>query len=468
MIVLIKLINFIRSSSMVSSDNYKRIILCLSVFLAIIIFISLYFIKMKTDNVLEVNQSDRIIKDTRLKENKSIYEKDNPGELIKVYINVFPTIDGEGNYYNLSSFDLVADWNTDFNPVLDANIQFISGGKQLEIYKTITPNAFIRVRGDKGASLKSYRIKLIDGEYNGQSVFNIDKNLKDPSRIANKLAHDLIKDLDHISGFRTNFLQLFIKDASLSSDEFFSCGLYTHIEQPNKAYLRNHGLDENGNLYMAENFDFKLTSELKNSDAPDYDKQAFESVLSIREGKDHTGLINMLKDINDTEKNFNDVFNFYFNEDNYLTWFSINILLYNTYATNRNFLLYNPSSSPVWYFLPWDFKGIFLSEDNSSDNQYIMDKFLNVDLHRRYFEQEGNLKKLHNKIEKLISDQFSPKRIKTLKKSYMPILLELMDKYPDNVLLSEPINTYISFIDKIDEYIFLNYQIFRDWYEEHK
>ena len=61
-------------------------------------------------------------------------------------------------------------------------------------------------------------------------------------------------------------------------------------------------------------------------DDPLYNKEAFETVLSIREGKEHSKLIKMLKDINDENKEFNQLFHSYFHEENDLTWLSINIL----------------------------------------------------------------------------------------------------------------------------------------------
>lgn len=452
------------------SNKVKKISLNLSFFLALILFFCLYLV-----NTIKQNQRDNNLnspeKDTKIAEDKSIYNNDNPGELTDVYISVFPTKDKEGKIYDFSSLDVIANWDIN-NPILDANVQFLSAENEPERYQMRTPNSTVRVRGNRSASLKSYRIKIMDNidAYKGQAVFNVDKNLRDPSRIANKLAHDLIKDLEHISGFRTDFFRLYIKDASASGaeDEFHYYGLYTHIEQPNKTYLRSRGLDDKGSIYRAENFNFQLTPELKNVDDSEYNEQEFETVLAIREGKKHTKLINMLKDINDPNKDFNDIFYTYFNEDNYLTWLSVNILLGNADAMSGGFLLYNPSNSSIWYLLPWDFNGIFLWMEDGTEMPSILDKMTDVILHRRYLEQEGNLKKLHDKIEELISGPFSSKKIKVTKKSYKPVLLELMDQYPDNVLLNTPITTYMANIDQIDEYIFMNYQDFLAWYDRRK
>ena len=90
--------------------------------------------------------------------------------------------------------------------------------------------------------------------FKGQTVFNIDKNLRDPSRIANKLAHDLIIDLEHISGFRTTFLEVYVRTTPrIEESEYNSFGLYTHIEQPNRDISRSRGLDDDVYLIYSQN-----------------------------------------------------------------------------------------------------------------------------------------------------------------------------------------------------------------------
>lgn len=452
-----------------NSDRVKRISLRLSVVLATILFCCLYMINLN----IEENQSveaglGTLIKDMGIKENKSIYDGHNPGDISKVYINALPTRGEDNKPIDISVFDLMADWNSELNPVLDANVQFYSYEKPAARPVNV-PNASLRVRGNPGASLKSYRIKFMDGidAFQGQAVINLNKYLKDPSRIANKLAHDLIIDLEDISGFRTSFLEVYIRDASLKDDEseFHSYGLYTHIEQPNKAYLKSHGLDQNGSLYRAENFCFELTPQLRNIDDPDYDKKSFETVLGIREGKDHSKLIQMLKDLNDESKDFDQVFHTYFNEDNYLTWLSVNILLGNVTSVSEGFLLYNPNNSSVFYLLPWDFDGIFQWMKDESDTISINEQLQQVALHRRYLEQDENIEKLKAKLEELKSDAFSPNKVKSLIKSYKPILLEMMDQYPENILSAIPYNEQIAYLEQIDDRIIMNYNEFIKLYD---
>ena len=458
-----------------NSDRVKKFILGLSVILAMTLFFCLYIINQKIERANGKNgqaaDSDAVMANHNnfvLKENKSIYNRYKPGDFFAVYINVFPTKDKDEKVYDFSDFDLVAEWDKDFSPLLNANVQFDNRDRQPKGQAINIPNASIRVRGNPSASLKSYRIKFLNGTegFSGKSIFNLDKQLNDPSRIANKLAHDLINNLEHISGFRTNFLEVYIRDDSIKEEtDFISYGLYTHIEQPNKAYLRSRGLDEYGSIYRAEDFYFRLEPQLKNVDDSDYDEQSFETVLAIREGKDHSKLIKMLKDINDESKDFDKVFHTYFDEDNYLTWLSINILLGNADGMSEGFLLYNPSNSSVFFLLPWDFDGIFNWMYEDSEMHNIYEGLNNVVLHRKYLQQDGNIEKLKERIEELKNNEFSPKQVKSLIKHYKPILLEMMDQYPDNVLSSIPLNEQMAYLGQIDERILINYHEFMKQYD---
>lgn len=456
-----------------NSDRIKKIILNLSVVLAMIIFICLYMINLRNENENDKDvKSQDSVKSTSanspmFKENKNIYNSYKFDEFFDVYINVFATKAEDGRTYDFSDFDLIADWNDKLNPKLNASVRFVNRGKKAKQQAIGSANATIRVRGNPGSALKSYRIKFMDGTegIKGQSTFNLDKNLNDTSRIANKLAHDLIIDLKHISGFRTSFLEVFIRDDELKEKaDFYTYGLYTHIEQPNKAYLKSHGLDENGSIYRAEDFYFKLTPQLKDVDDPDYDEKAFETVLAIREGKDHSKLLRMLKDLNDDSKDFDKVFHTYFDEDNYLTWLSINILLGNVEAMSEGFLMYNPSSSSVFYLLPWDFDGIFNWMNDDDDAPSIYDGLNNVVLHKKYLQKTENIDKLRKRIEEIKNNEFSPEKVKLLIKTYKPVILEMMDKYPDNILSSIELNKLVAYLGQIDERILINYNTFMERY----
>ncbi|MBH1941525.1 CotH kinase family protein [Mobilitalea sibirica] len=405
-----------------------------------------------------------------LRENKNIYLDQDPKKLTKVYITVFPTEDEEGDILNFSAFDLHKSLDKKYNPILNANVQIVNEKDELNQNQNINSvNATIQVRGNssRGASYKSYRIKMKDGAdtFYGQSVLNLNKHQFDDSKIANKFSMDIMSRIENIASLRTNFMVVYIRDASLPADnqEYEYYGLYTHVEQPNKNYLRIRGFDDNGTLYKATNFEFRLTPQLKNVDDPAYNQEEFESVLSIREGKDHSKILKMLEEVNDPNKDFHQVFTTYFNEENYLTWLACNILLGNEDTISHNYILYNPTNSLTWYFLPWDYDGTFQFGEFESTNAtpYTLkgiQRLTGVQLHRRYFKQNGNLEKLTKKVEELLETAFSKSRVENLLNSYQTVLNKTMYLPPDLLISSMDPSEYKDYHDQFYEQIQLNYE----------
>lgn len=98
--------------------------------------------------------------------------------------------------------------------------------------------------------------------------------------------------------------------------------------------------------------------------------------------------------------------------------------------------------------------------EDEANIQNIYELMTDVVLHRKYLEQDGNKDKLKSRIEELMADSFSSKRIKALRKQYKPVLLEMIGTYPDDVLLTIKPNEYMAYIDRIDERILMNYREF--------
>ena len=74
-------------------------------------------------------------------------------------------------------------------------------------------------------------------------------------RFRNKMAYDLIKEINQMMGLRTQFVHLYVKDLTDSENGVFEdYGLYTQVEQLNKAALKAHGLDSTGQLYKVNFF----------------------------------------------------------------------------------------------------------------------------------------------------------------------------------------------------------------------
>ena len=207
-------------------------------------------------------------------------------------------------------------------------------------------------------------------------------------------------------------MHLYVKDTTEndSKAKFEDYGLYTQVEQINKTYLRNHGLDENGQLYKANMFEFmRYHDAIKESTDPDYDKTRFEEVLEIKGSDDHSKLIAMLDDLNNYSIPIETTFQKYFDEDNYFTWLAFQLLTGNTDTNSQNFYLYSPQNGSKWYFISWDNDGAWKYEEDivykAVDSGYNytqgVSNYWGCILHQRVLKSETYRQKLNDKMNEL-------------------------------------------------------------------
>ena len=457
--------------------KHDTLILTLATLGAAALFIFLYWRSLipieaaepQPSNALEdwdISQSN--MNGAPFQEDKGIYTQD--AGIYDVYISVFPTKDKDGNMLDFSCFDLHTARDHSYNPILNCNIQILPEGEKPDpLLDLDNKNATIRVRGNssRGVSYKSYKVKLDQeaGDFFGQTNLNINKHAGDVSKISTKLQTDLLARVDHIGSYRTYFMRLWIRDASLPEDEqeFEYYGLYTETEQPNKTYLEARSLSSNAVMYKAQDFSFALNDALRNVDDPLYSEEEFEGVLSIREGNSHEKLLAMLTAVNDPTANFEEVFHTYFDEENYLTWLSFNLLMGNEDIINHNFILYSPENSMTWYFIPWDFDGAlrfgeYRSTFSQPDSLRGIQTLNSGILHRRYFRLDGSLDKLERKMRELLSESITRELTESLIRSYKPVLEKTMALQPDIELLDMPPNELIPYVDGLYDGILSNYE----------
>ena len=232
-------------------------------------------------------------------------------------------------------------------------------------------NASMRQRGGgaRFADQKSFRIKLDSKNdlWRNERFLQLNKHPFESSRIRNKVAFDVMSQIPHLPSMRTQLVNLWIDDGEGPVDY----GLFTHVERPNDDYLERHGLDKDGNLYQAEDFRFDaddLEDIAVDEDGEPLSDIRFESVLDIKEGKDHRGLFNMMSALHDPDRDFESVLDQYFNLNNVKTWMAVNILLQQADATRHNYYLYQPSDSEKFYFLPWDYDAALKGWDEPENN----------------------------------------------------------------------------------------------------
>ncbi|UKS25800.1 CotH kinase family protein [Paenibacillus sp. HWE-109] len=385
-----------------------------------------------------------------LKESRAIYELDKSDGLHIMYVTILKS----GSSKNKPVFSFSEMNNTsgrmpdnEADPQVEVIIQEgdetgpVKGGIG---FNEKTANATLEIRGNtsRAANQKSYKIKLNNkaGLWQEHKILNLNKHAFELSRVRNKLSFDYLKLIPNMSSLRTHFVQLKVKDltTTVPAKEFVDYGLYTDIEQPDKTFLKYHGLDPNGNLYKANNFLFQRYPDvLVEANDPRYNKSEFEKILKINASENHTKFLHMLDEVNDTSKNINDIVDTYFNRDNFLTWMATNILLDNTDTINQNYMLYSPSNSETWYFLPWDYDGgwdwygqgpketkLRASWGNGIANYW--DSLLQ----RRFFKDPANVKQLNEKIEEL-SKIITKERTQSFLNSYHPIVTKFVNNAPD-------------------------------------
>lgn len=315
-----------------------------------------------------------------------------------------------------------------------------------------TKNATLRLRGHSSrlAEQKSYRVKLASGItlWRGEGTLQLNKHPYDLSRVRNKLAFDLFRDIPHIPSLRTQFVQVSIKNKNASGVEYASAdfGLFTHVEKMGKEYLANRKLPTDGNIYKAEDFEFQLNDNLKLKDNGDVlSKTNFEKTLSLEaDNKNHKKLIEMLTALNDPATDFNAFFAKYFDKSNYLTWMATSILMGNRDTVNQNFALYQPNGSDKFYFLPWDYDGSFGFEDQpdikAANNLYApwqlaASNWWGVPLHQRFMSDPKLLADLKAAVEEVYSKYLSSDKIKAKLDSYQALVAPFVAAAPDNTYL---------------------------------
>lgn len=227
-------------------------------------------------------------------------------------------------------------------------------------YGQVSSNCTVQIRGQSSSlgTQKNYKIKLKEnkGDWRGQTTIALNKHQSEGLRFRNKMAFDMMADIEEIMSLRTTFVHLYVKDTTESEDaRFEDYGIYTQVEQLNKTALERHGLDKRGHLYKVNLCEFYRYEEiLVLKDDPAYDEQKFEEILEVKGDDDHTKLITLLEKLNDYSISIEEILAEHFDIENITYWLAFNMLVGNIDTQNRNFYLYSPLNSERWYIYPWD------------------------------------------------------------------------------------------------------------------
>ena len=432
-----------------------------------------------------------LISEQNISDNSYLYLEDDEDSLVTMYLTVTKGAEGGPTDHtwsevNANSVFYYQDLGIDRYQV-EAILQVGDENGPVEGslgYGVSMPNAVVQIRGNttSESEQKSFKIELNDdaGEWRDQSTIALNKHPYDFTRMKNKLAYDIIKDIPDMISFRTQFVRLYVKDESSDAQnpQFVDYGLFTQVEQPNRRYLANHGLDKNGHFYKPGFFEFhRYEDEIKLIDDAGYDYASFERIIETKGNDDHTKLIGMLEELNDYDIPIETTFEKYFNSDNYFKWLAFQILTGNVDTLSRNYMLYSPEASIKWYFITWDADMIFYWFEKVYRNEVVFgvpmpeDKFghevgisnyWGIVLHERVLKVPEYRERLDQTINWMREKYLTEDKVKEWLAAYRPIVEDTLYAGVDREYLYLSQEEYDMLLDIIPTEIEKSYQFYKE------
>ena len=257
-------------------------------------------------------------------------------------------------------------------------------------------SAKMRVRGDSSRDYdkKSLKIKITDSlSINSKKVFNFNAEYTDLSSLRSFVSSKIFKELNYPC-FSTSFAKVFI------NDKFH--GLFIEVENMDKEFLKNNGLNTKGNL-------FKATRDGACLNSVEEIEKKWEK--KTNKNNDFTPLAQLISDTKDLPDN--EFYDFVLNNFHYtmlIDFLAINSFIANGSTYYHNYYLYQDfANNGKWIFLPWDldktlsyynwkpYKYHRTSSDWEFDNPFIEKCFLNPKIFQDFIERINYLGKVIDK-----------------------------------------------------------------------
>jgi len=257
-------------------------------------------------------------------------------------------------------------------------------------------SAKMRIRGDSSRDYnkKSLKIKIIDSlSINSKKIFNFNAEYTDLSSLRSFVSSKIFKELNYPC-FSTSFAKVFI------NDKFH--GLFLEVENMDKDFLKNNGLNTKGDLFKATKDGACLNSveELEKK----WEKKT-------NKNNDFTPLAQLISDTKDLPDN--EFYDFVLNNFHYtmlIDFLAINSFIANGSTYYHNYYLFQDfTNDGKWIFLPWDldktlsyynwkpYKYHRTSSDWEFDNPFIEKCFLNPKIFQDFIERINYLGKVIDK-----------------------------------------------------------------------
>ena len=428
-----------------------------------------------------VEKVTETVDDYKLRDNAAVYEDDDEDSVVTMYLTVREGNSSENTDHTWTEVNTYSKyWYEDRNIPQYAVEGILQIGDENgpipgELgYGVNVPNSIIKIRGQTSTKReqKNYKIELKDdaGEWRGQQTINLNKHSGEGLRFRNKLAYDLMKDIPQMMSARTQFVHLYVKDETAGGSGVFEYyGLYTQVEQMNKTYLRAHNLDNNGQLYKIEFFEFmRYEDAIKLSTDPSYDLDVFEDYLEVKGDDDHTKLISMLEDVNNYAIPIEETVEKWFDTENLFYWMGFHILMANEDTQSRNYFLYSPLNVDKFYIISWDNDGMMgVQEDEirgsqsqrGSWNDGISNYWGSV-LFQRMYKIKEYRDGLTAAIEDLRANYLTKDKIDQLVDMYKPVVKPYVYRMPDIMHAQLTESEYEIVADGLGDLVEQNYQAY--------
>ena len=476
-------------------DRFKKIIS----FFVPILFLLIVSVYLLEDNVSDISDEQEqetkqeaiqkapaeTLDEQHLHDNPLIYANDDDTSVVTMYLTVSRGNKAENtdhswdeiNTYSVYDYDQMGVERYQIAGLLQVGDENGPTAGQVGYGETV-PNATVQIRGQTSSRnpQKNYKIELKEGagSWRGQRTISLNKHQTDNLRFRNKLANDLLEEIDELMALRTQFVHLYVCDKTGSNPEqFVDYGLYTQIEQLNKTAMRSHGLDKTGYLYKINYFEFyRYEDVIKSETDPSFDRAAMDELLETKGETSNEKLIEMLEAVNDSSIPVDQVLDTYFDRENLCYWMAFEILIGNIDTQSRNVYLYSPLNGNKWYLIPWDHDASFKEEerkmtdfvDADSWETGVSNYWGNV-LFQRCLKSESFRKQLDDAIEDLRS-RLSEEKLKEMVERYAQVVKPYAFSMPDIKYIGVTEKEYDRLASGLPELVEHYYEKYKDSLEK--
>lgn len=382
-----------------------------------------------TEPVVQAIQKETPV-EGNIHDNQALYEGRDLTSVISMYLTVSTGNEADSSNH---TWEEINSYSTYYYEDLGVERYKVEGILQIDDgnglgegsygYGETVPNVTVQVRGQTSSksAFKNYKIRIKAGkdEYNGQRTLALNKHVFDPYRFLNKMCYDLLADIPQLLSARTQFVHLYVKDTTAGdSGEYVDYGLYTMVEQINKTYLKNHGLDDRGKLYKINMlFEWYPYEEIM-AIGDDYDEDAFEYYLEVKGSNDHADLRDILTKLDNYSIPITQIIEDYFDAENLCYWMAFQILVGNYDSGPRNAYVYSPLNSQKWYFISWDmdasFRRNYYQKTGYSEGQSWergLTQYVSLTVFNRMMKEECYRQQLDAAIHDLMEHSLNPQVI---------------------------------------------------------